>query len=86
MLYIMKKHSKLVKAIGWTGTILLMAGYGINTLGFIESTGPLYATINIVAGFCLGVRVFADRNWSNLFLEIFWVGVALISIVRYFFF
>lgn len=82
----MKLSLKKVKIIGWIGTITLMFAYGINTLGFVESTGPLYATINIIAGVCLGIRVFSDKNWSNLILEIFWIAIALISIIRYFFF
>lgn len=82
----MKLNKKTVGIIGWVGTVLLMLGYGVNTLGFIDSTGPLYAAINAIAGLCLGIRVFADRNWSNLVLEIFWIGIALISIIRYFFF
>lgn len=82
----MKQNTKTIRIIGWFGTMLLMASYGVNTLGFIESTGLLYAVINIVAATCLGIRVFVDRNWSNVFLEIFWIGIALISIVKYFFF
>lgn len=78
----MRKYKKIIHIIGWVGTILLILGYGINTLGFIESTGFLYAGINILAGAFLGLRVWLDRNWSNLILEIFWIGIAIISIIR----
>lgn len=86
MIRSMNKHKKIITTIGWLGTIMLMGAYALNSLGFLESTGPIYAGINILAGLFLGIRVYADRNWSNLILEIFWVGIATITIVRYFFF
>lgn len=82
----MKKISKTVNIIGWTGTIMLITAYTLNSLGIIESTGPIYGGINIIAGTFLGIRVYADRNWANLSLEVFWVGIAIINIIRYFFF
>lgn len=82
----MKKHRNIITTIGWLGTIMLMGAYALNSLGLLVSTGPIYAGINIVAGIFLGIRVCADRNWSNLILEVFWVGIAIINIVRYFFF
>ncbi|MGB0925330.1 MAG: CBU_0592 family membrane protein [Minisyncoccia bacterium] len=82
----MKKHAKHIQIIGWLGTIMLMGAYAMNSLGLIISTGPLYAGINILAGIFLGIRVFADRNWSNLILEFFWVLIAVITLVRYFLF
>lgn len=80
------KNKKIVNIIGWAGTIMLVGAYTLNSLGLLESTGPIYAGINILAGTLLGIRVYADRNWSNLILEIFWVGVAILNIIRYFFF
>ncbi len=68
------------------GTILLITTYTLNTLGIIESTGIEYALMNIFAALFLGIRVYSDKNWSNLFLEFFWAGVAIVSLVRYFFF
>lgn len=72
--------------IGWLGTIGLFTAYILNIFGFIESTGVAYALINLVAASCLGIRVYVDRNWSNLVLEIFFGLVAIASLVRYFFF
>ncbi len=79
----MKIDKKMIISIGWLGTILLMGAYTLNSFGLLESTGPLYAGINILAGICLGIRVYADRNWSNLILEFFWIAIALANLIRY---
>jgi len=75
-----------VKIIGWLGTILLITAYTLNSFGLISSLGILYALANFFAALFLGIRVYADRNWSNLVLEFFWISVATINIIRIIFF
>jgi branched-subunit amino acid transport protein AzlD len=82
----MKLSKKTITIIGWVGTFVLFTAYALNSLGFIESTGPIYGFSNLIAATLLGIRVYADRNWSNLALEIFFGTIAIITIVRYFFF
>ena len=73
-----------VKIIGWAGTILLILAYGLNSLGYIESSNILYPILNLIAAILLAIRVWVDRNWSNLFLEAFWGAIAVVSIIKYF--
>ena len=82
----MKKHTRSITIIGWSGTVILLAAYTLNSLGYIASTGPVYGLSNLVAAFFLGIRVYADRNWANVSLEIFFGTIAVISLIRYFFF
>lgn len=82
----MKLSKNTINIIGWTGTFILFTAYAFNSLGFIQSTGPIYSSANIIAATLLGIRVYADRNWSNLALEIFFGAIAIITVVRYFFF
>lgn len=81
----MKKHSILIQTIGWSGTIILIGAYALNSFGVISSQGFLYPVLNLYAAVALGIRVWADRNWSNLVLEMFWGGVALISFIVFIF-
>lgn len=80
----MKKHSILIQTIGWSGTVILMVAYALNSFGVIPSTGFWYPFANLIAAIFLGIRVFADRNYSNLLLEIVFGTVALIALVRFF--
>lgn len=73
-----------IKIIGWCGTLLLMVTYLLNILGVITAQSLIYLCLNLLAAFCLGIRVYKDKNYSNVFLEIFWAIVAIIGIVRYF--
>jgi len=79
-------QSHPIRVVGWIGTIILFTAYGLNSFGIIESTGPIYGFSNLIAAVLLGLRVLADKNWSNLVLEIFFGVIAIISLVRYFLF
>ncbi len=79
-------QSPLIQIIGWLGTIILFTAYALNTWGYIESTGPLYGFSNLIAAILLGIRVYVDRNWSNVFLEVFFGVIAISSLIKYFFF
>ena len=80
------KNSRIIILLGWVGTVGLFTAYALNSWGIIESTGPIYSFSNLIAATLLGMRVYMNRNWSNLVLEIFFGGVAIISLIRYFFF
>lgn len=81
---IMKKHPAIIQIIGWSGTVVLIGAYALNSFGVLESRGLLYPLLNLFAAVSLGIRVWADRNYSNLILEIFWGGVACIAFLRIF--
>lgn len=78
--------SKVIVIIGWFGTIILFGAYTLNAWGFIDPTGLIYSISNLVAATLLGIRVFVDKNWSNVVLEIFFGIVAIVSLIRFFFF
>ncbi|OGI77432.1 hypothetical protein A3C57_00685 [Candidatus Nomurabacteria bacterium RIFCSPHIGHO2_02_FULL_33_12] len=73
-----------IKIIGWAGTLLLMVTYMLNVFGVISADSLSYLIPNLLAGVFLGIRVLKDKNYSNVFLEIFWITVTLIAIFRYF--
>ena len=73
-----------IKIIGWAGTLLLMVTYMLNVFGVISADSLSYLIPNLWAGVFLGIRVLKDKNYSNVFLEIFWITVTLIAIFRYF--
>lgn len=73
-----------IKTIGWLGSVILMFTYLLNVLDIISSQSLVYLIFNLLAAFFLGVRVLKDKNYSNVFLEIFWAIVAMIGIIRYF--
>lgn len=73
----------MIKAIGWLGTAILIITYGFNSFGVISSVSLWYPLLNFIAAIFLGVRVFADKNYSNVVLEIFWAAIAALAIIRF---
>ncbi len=73
-----------MRLIGWTGTILIITAYTLNSWGYLNSQGLIYPILNLIGAFFMGIRIWVARNWSNFFLEIFWAAVAIISIIKFF--
>ncbi len=73
-----------IKIIGWAGTVLLIGVYALNSFGVISSVSLVYLFSNLIAAILLGIRVFADKNYSNVVLEIFWGLIALVAIVKFY--
>jgi hypothetical protein len=40
--------------------------------------------MNLIAAVLLAIRVWVNKNWSNLFLEFFWGAIAVVSIIKFF--
>ena len=78
----MKKVSLLLRILGWLGTTCIMTAYALNSFGVISSEGFWYAGVNLSGAIMLGIRVYADRNWANVALEVFFALVAIISLIR----
>ena len=73
-----------IKIIGWVGTIILIIAYALNSLGYLDSQNIIYPLLNLLAALLLAIRVWVDRNWSNLFLEAFWGAIAVVAIIKFF--
>ncbi len=78
----MKKISPLLRVIGWIGTFCIMTAYALNSFGIIPSLGFWYPFINLIGALLLGIRVYADKNWANVTLEVFFGVVAIVSLLR----
>jgi len=81
-----RRHKTYIYIIGWIGTTLILIAYGFNSFGYLESTGLIYPTLNLIGAILLGLRVYADRNWSDIALELFFGGVAFVALIKYFLF
>ncbi len=68
--------------IGWIGAFLVVLAYFLMTIDIINSNDILYNLINLVAGILLGYRVWLDKNYSNLTLEIVFILIAFINLIK----
>ena len=68
--------------LGWTGALSLVVAYALLTFDVFGSDTLAYNLFNLYGGLALGYRVYLDRNWANLTLEVFFVSVALFALAR----
>lgn len=77
--------TKIDQVIGWVGAFLIVLAYLLLTLEVIVAKDIAYNMMNLVGGGLIAYRVWVDRNYSNLFLEIVFVTVAIIALAKAFY-
>lgn len=68
--------------IGWISVSLILLAYALLTFGVVKSTDALYNGINLVGAVGLAWRVYQDRNWSNFALEVVFITIAIIALIK----
>ncbi len=79
---IMSTATKTDNFIGWIGALSVVSAYIVLTFEFAEPKSFIYNILNFIGGTCLCYRVWIDRNYSNVFLEIIFIGVAVYALGR----
>ena len=77
-------NKTLIRIIGWAGTTLIITAYTLNSFNYISTQNIIYSLLNLFGAILIGIRVYVNKNWSNVFLEIFWGAVAILSILNFF--
>lgn len=77
-----KKCNRKLEIIGWIGSIGIIVSYFLVSQGFLDGTGLIYNVMAAGAATCLAIRVAADKNWSNLVLQVVFVGIGVFAIAK----
>ena len=67
--------------IGWISAFIIVFAYYLLTNDYLSSKDVMYNALNLVGGIGLAYRVWLDRNYSNLFLEIIFITIALHAVI-----
>ena len=73
------------RMVGWAGAALIVLAYLLLTLELLNPTSAPYNLMNLCGGLFLAYRVFLDRNWSNLALNLFFAAVGVLALVKFLF-
>ena len=73
-----------LEILGWVGSVLILLAYGLNSYQKIRSDSIWFYLMNLFGGVCLIVYAIYKDASANAFINIVWVIVALIAIVRLF--
>jgi hypothetical protein len=77
----MKTIYNIDSVIGWLSALLIVIAYFLLSFGVLKSSDYYYNLLNLFGGIGLAYRVYLDKNWSNLTLEIVFILIALKSLV-----
>ena len=68
--------------LGWIGAFCLVYSYDSLTLGKVSSDSFKYQMTNLVGAMLLGVSSAAIGAWFSVFLNIFWLVVAIVGLSK----
>lgn len=72
----------LSEAIGWAGTLLLLAAYALTSSGRVSGQSAAYHALNAVGAAGVAANVIAHRAWPASVLEVSWALIGLVSLAR----
>jgi hypothetical protein len=72
----------LIDILGWTGSLLIIAAYGLNSYQKIKSDSLLFYTLNILGGIFLIVYSVDKAAYANTFVNIVWVVIAIPALIH----
>jgi hypothetical protein len=73
----------LWEIVGWSGSILVILAYGLNSYQKLKSDSLGFNFFNLVGGVLLIFYSFYKQADANAFINIVWVLIALIAIIRF---
>ena len=73
----------LIDILGWVGSVLVVAAYGLNTYKKITADSLAFYGLNIVGGVFLVIYSLEKGAYANTFINVIWVLIAIPAILRY---
>lgn len=77
----MKKLS-LTTVLGWIGVVCILSAYAGTSFSFLSNQSVLYLVLNILGSAGIIIEAREKKDLPALFLNIIWISIAIIGIVR----
>lgn len=72
----------LIQITGWTGTLLIVLAYFLVTYKKLESSGKIYALMNLFGAIGIGINVYFHQAWPAVIMELVWALIAVSSLIK----
>ena len=72
----------LIHIIGWTGSVMVIAAYGLNSYQRLASDSYTFLLLNLVGGTFLIIYTTFLSAFASTFINIVWVVIAIPALVR----
>lgn len=76
------RQNKYTEACGWYGMIAVMAAYGLASFGVFSAESFAYQLLNISGGIGLFIITAAKKVTQSVILNIFWIVIGVIAVIR----
>jgi len=73
----------IVEAIGWIGSICILAAYGLNSYQKIKSESLTFLLLNLSGAALLIVYSTWKHAYANIFINVVWVVIAIPALIRF---
>ena len=68
--------------IGWVGMALILAAFALNSFAYLSTASIYYQLINLFGATGLIITSYIRRSFSVLVLNLCWLIIALIGIIK----
>lgn len=72
----------LIECIGWVGSVMVIAAYGLNSYQKIRSDSMAFLILNLIGGICLILYSVYYTAYANTFINVVWVIIAVPAIIK----
>lgn len=74
----------LIDFLGNIGVLLLMTAYLMLQINRLSASGLVYSLLNLLGATLIIISLTTDFNLSAFVIEVFWVLISMVGIIRYF--
>jgi hypothetical protein len=71
-----------INILGWVGSVEVLAAYGLNSYQKIKSDSVLFYVLNLTGGLLLIVYSVYKEAFPNAFINIVWVIIAGVALLK----
>lgn len=72
----------LIHILGWTGSVMVIAAYGLNSYQKLTSDSMVFLLLNLVGGVLLIIYSAYFSAFANTFINVVWVVIAVPAIFK----
>jgi hypothetical protein len=72
----------LIHILGWSGSVMVIAAYGLNSYQKLASDSMVFLLLNLVGGVLLIIYSAYFSAFANTFINVVWVVIAVPAIIK----
>ena len=71
-----------MEVVGWVGAVLILAAYGLLTVGRLDAKNSAYQWMNVIGAAGFIANSGWNGAWPSAILNFIWVGIGAFALIR----